>query len=181
MATRKLFVPPTSSCIEEFEGWHHETETWQGLNDLEKDKQGPAIYLSLNEKIRKMCSDIKVKDLNSEDGMDILIKTLKSLFSKVTNQAAYFAYNKFELFKRPVDLNIVDFINEFERLYNNMEQYEIELPKGVLASRLLKSADIAEDKQQLAIATLTSFSYDCMKKQMKAIYDTISRKVLQHQ
>ena len=59
--------------------------------DFEKDKQGPAIYLSLNEKIRKMCSDIKVKDLNNEDGMNILLKKLRSLFSKDTNQAAYLA------------------------------------------------------------------------------------------
>ena len=30
------------------------------------------------------------------------------------------------------------------------------------------------DKQQLARATVTSFSYDCMKIQLKAIYDSIS-------
>ena len=78
-------------CIEEFEDWLHETEIWQCLTDLEKDKQGPAIYLSLNEKIRKTCSNIKVKDLNNEDGVDILIKKLTSLFSKDANQATYFA------------------------------------------------------------------------------------------
>ena len=59
--------------------------------DFKKDKQGPAIYLSLNEKIRKTCSDIKVKDLNNEDGVNILLKKLRSLFSKDTNQAAYLA------------------------------------------------------------------------------------------
>ena len=133
--------------------------------------------MSLNEKIKKTCSDIKVKDLNSEDGVDILIKKLKSLFSKDTNQAAYLAY-KFESLKRPVDRNISDFINEFERLYNNNKKYEIELPAGVLAYRLLKSADIAEDKQQLARATMTSFSYDCMKKQLKAIYESISQECI---
>ena len=72
------------------------------MTDLEKDKQGPAIYLSLDEKIRKTCSDIKVKDLNSDDGVDILINKLKSLFAKDSNQAAYLAYDKFETFKRPI-------------------------------------------------------------------------------
>ena len=33
----------------------------------------------------------------------------------------------------------------------------MELPTGVLACRLLKSADIAEDKQQLAGGTMTYF------------------------
>ena len=174
MATRKLFVPPNLNCIEEFEDWLHETEIWQCLTDLEKNKQGPAIYLSLDEKIRKTCSDIKVKDLNSDDGVNILINKLKSLFAKDSNQAAYLAYDKFETFKRPVDMNIVDFINEFERLYNNIKKYDMELPTGVLAYRLLKSADISEDKQQLARATLPEFSYECMKRQLKAIYDNLS-------
>ena len=100
MATRKLFVPPNLRSIEEFEDWLHETEIWQCLTDLEKDKQDPAIYLSLDEKIRKTCSDIKVKDLNSDDGVDILINKLKSLFAKDSNQAAYLAYDKFENFKK---------------------------------------------------------------------------------
>ena len=105
--------------------------------------------MSLNQKIRKTYADIKVKDLNIEDDVDILIKKLKSLFSKDTNQAVYLDYDKFESFKRPVDMNIVDFINEFERLYNNIKKYEMELPTKVLAYRLLKCADIAEDKQHL--------------------------------
>ena len=54
----------------------NETEIWQCFTDLDKDKQGPTIYLSLDEKIRKTCSDIKVKDLNSENGMDILVNML---------------------------------------------------------------------------------------------------------
>ena len=72
-------------------------------------------------------------------------------------------------------INLIDFINEFERLYNNIKKYEMELPTGVLAYRLLKSAEISEDKQQLARATITSFSYDCMKRQLKTIYDNLSQ------
>ena len=44
----------------------------------------------------------------------------------------------------------------------------------MLAYRLLKSVDISEDKQQLARATMSSFTYDDMKKQLKAIYDSLS-------
>ena len=84
MATRKLFVPPTLSCIEEFECWLHETEIWHCLTDLENEKQGLAIYFSLNEKIRKTCSDIKVKERNSEDGVNILIKKLLKLYFQRT-------------------------------------------------------------------------------------------------
>ena len=117
---------------------------------MDKDKQGPAVYLSLDEKIRKTCSDIKVKDLNSEIGVDILVNKWKPLFAKDINQAVYLAYDKFGTFKRPIDMSMVDFIHEFERLNNNIKKYEMELPAGVLTYRLLISEEISEDKQQLS-------------------------------
>ena len=53
----------------------------------------------------------------------------------------------------------------------------MELPTALLAYRLLKSAEISEDKQQFARATLTSFSYECIKRQLKAIYDNLSQEI----
>ena len=41
----------------------------------------------------------------------------------------------------------------------------------------MKSEDISEDKQQLARATLPEFSYECMKRQLKAIYDNLSQEI----
>ena len=136
---------------------------------MDKDEQGPTIYLSLDEKIRKTCSDIKVKNLNSEHGVDILVNKLKSLFAKDIDQADYLAYDKFETFKRPSDTSIVDFIQEFERLYNNIKMYEMELPKKLSDLKIVKKEEISEDEQHLARATLTSFSHECMMRQLKAI------------
>ena len=96
--------------------------------------------------------------------MDISVNKLKSLFAKALIKQLIWPM-----------INLIDFINEFERLYNNIKKYVMELPTGVLAYRLLKSAEISEDKQQLARATITSFSYDCMKRQLKTIYDDLSQ------
>ena len=90
---------PNLRSIEEFEDWFHETKNWQCLTDLEKDKQSPAIYPSLDEKIKKTFSDIKVKDLNSDDGVDLLINNLKSLFAKDSNETAYLADDSLKLLK----------------------------------------------------------------------------------
>ena len=49
------------------------------------------------------------------------------------------------------------------------------LATGVLAYRLIKSVGISEDKIQLVRTTLPSLTYDCMKKQMKVIYNEISQ------
>ena len=71
-------------------------------------------------------------------------------------------------------MNIADFLNEFERLYNNIKKYDMELPKGELAYRQHIECRYTEDKQQVASATMSSFTYDDMKKQLKAIYGNLS-------
>ena len=80
----------------------------------------------LDENMRKTYCDIKIQDLNSDNGVNILLSKLKSLFAKEINQALFIAYGKFEMFKGPANKNIVDFINEFARLY---KIYDIQLLK----------------------------------------------------
>ena len=48
----------------------------------------------------------------------------------------------------------------------------MELPTGVLAYKVLKNANILNEKQQLIRATLTSLTYENMKKQLNAINDS---------
>ena len=79
MDSAKLFVPQRLSSTDDFEEWLYETEIKQCLTDLDMKKQGPIIYLSLEDNKRKTCSDIKVKDLNSDNDIDILMQQLKSL------------------------------------------------------------------------------------------------------
>ena len=67
-------------------------------------------------------------------------------------------------------MSITDFINEFERMYHKLKQHKLELPDGVLAYRLLKSAHLSEQHEQLARATLTELTYDNMKGQLKKVF-----------
>ena len=45
------------------------------------------------------------------------------------------AHDTSETFHRPRDISI-DYINEFERLYNQIKRNDMELPTGVLAYRV---------------------------------------------
>ena len=106
---------------------------WKCVTELDTKQQGPAIHLSLPCNIRQACIDITASSLNSENGLKILLDKIKSLYAKDIQSLAYIAYDKFETFHRPVEMNIVDYLNEFERLYNHIKQYDMELPTGVLA------------------------------------------------
>ena len=93
-----------------------------------------------------------------------MLDKIKSIYAKDIHPLAYMAYDKFETFHRPVEKSIVDYLNEFERLYNQIKHYDMELPTGVLAYRVLKNANITHEKQQLVRATLTLLTYENMKK-----------------
>ena len=66
-------------------------------------------------------------------------------------------------------MNVVDYINEFDRLHSRIVEKQMKLPDGVLAYRLLKSAHLSSERQILCRATITALTYENMKKQIKAI------------
>ena len=129
------------------------------------------IYLSLEGQARRLCSTIKIEELNAEDGVNKVISKLKEFYEKDAEQLAFDAYEKFEMFQRPVDMMIADYCNEFDIRYNVIKEKKMELPQGVLAYRLLKSANLSKEKQALVRATVNNLTYNDMKKQIRAVHD----------
>ena len=102
------------------------------------------------------CRDISVS-LNSENGLKFLLDKIKSLYAKDIHSLAYIAYNKFETFHRSDEMSIVDYFNESEPLFNQIKHCYMELPTGVLTYRVLKNANITQEKK-LVRGTLTSLT-----------------------
>ena len=172
MASKKIYNLPVLDQIEDIEDWLRELAIWQCVTDLEPKMQGPVVFLSLPDKIRKSCNDASVQDLNKDNGVDAVIHKIKSLYAKDMNALAFMAYDKFENFRRSDDMNIIDYINEFERLNIQIKHFEMELSTGVLAYKVLKNANLSNEKQQLIRATVVSLTYENMKKQLEAIFDS---------
>ena len=99
------------------------------------------------------------------------------MYAKDINALAYMAYDQFENFKRPDEMTIVDYIKEVERLNNKIRQFDIVLPTGVLAYKVLNNANISSKKKQLIRATVVTLTYVNMTKQLKAIYDSSGNSV----
>ena len=68
-----------------------------------------------------------------------------------------------QVFHRPSNMTTVDYLNEFEGLYNSIKCYDMKLATGVLAYHVLKNANISSEKQQPIRATLTLLAYECIK------------------
>ena len=72
---QKYGLPPFSEDAD-FKQWLYELELWRLVTDLSKEKQGPALFLSLNGKVRQACESLSKEELNKEDGLDNLVKKL---------------------------------------------------------------------------------------------------------
>ena len=99
-----------------------------------KKQQGPVTYLSLPDKIRNSCRDVTVSELNKDDGLNLLINKLEKLYVKDSKASAYLAYEKFESFQCPTDMNIIDYLNEFERLYYDIQRYDLTIRSTCISS-----------------------------------------------
>ena len=151
MASKKIYSPSILEQIEEIEEWLREIEIWQCVTALEENKQGPVVYLSLPDKIRKTCNDISVANLNKDNGLKVLIAKIKSLYAKDLNALAFMAYDRFESFKRPDDMSIIDYINEFENLNNRIGKFDMVL-QNIDFSRMDANGIDVIPKQNMVVA-----------------------------
>jgi hypothetical protein len=164
-------TPPALSKSSSYENWNKEIKVWQKLTDIIVSKQGPAILLSLEGKARDAILELDIDEIAADGGVKKIIDKLDSIFFKDKAQTAYDAYDKFERFQRPHDMDINNYVNEFERLLSKTRAYGTIMSADILAYRLLKSANISENHQQLARATITGdLTYESMKKQLKRIF-----------
>ena len=164
--------PPKLKDGDDYDEWAREIEIWQMVTDVPVEKQGALIYLSLEGQARECCKSVETAKLKGENGVAELLTKLKELFAKDSEQAAFQAYEQFETFMRPEGMGMVDFINEWERRYAKIKEKQMELPDGVLAYRLLKSANISEIKQTMVRTSIGKLGVDDVKKQLKAVNDT---------
>ena len=115
--------------------WRNEISMWQLVTDVDQKKQALAVTLCLRGRAREAALEIKAEELNTNDGMKILLTKLDSVFQKDSIDLAYEAYTLFEQCKRHESTSITDHIVEFERKYNQIQKYKMVLPEPVLASR----------------------------------------------
>lgn len=167
---RDFKAPPPMRQDLPYSEWKHEVQVWKAFTNIEPRKQGPAVFLSLTGSARDAAHEIPVDTLDSDTGLNVLLGKLDELFLKDEDNAAFEAYDTFERYERPNGMSVFEYINTFERLYQKAKHFKLELSDGVLAYRLLRSANLSDTHQQLARATLPALTYTNMQAQIKKIF-----------
>ena len=66
-------------------------------------------------------------------------------------------------------MNINDYILEFEHLNDKMLQFNLKLPDNILCFKLLKSASLQNNEEQMALTLASDLKYESMKLALKRI------------
>ena len=161
-------TPPVLTDEGCYQTWVRDVKVWRMLTELKKEKHGPAIYLSLSGKSRDAVSSIEPDDIGKVDGADKIIAKLDEVFLKDKTTRSYLAFKAFYNYRRTSGMPITEFVVGFEKHNNEMKKYEMTLPDSVLAFMMLIAANIEDDMEKLARATVTELKYDTMKDMRKS-------------
>lgn len=80
------------------------------------------------------------------------------------------AYKIFDAFKITENMNISDYILEFDKPYNKAKKYEMALPEAILAFKILDNAGLSSQEKQLDLTACTDLQYKSMKSALQRIF-----------
>ena len=103
-ATSSFKTPPALSKSSSYENWKKELKVWEKLTEVDEKKRGLTVLLSLEGKAKDAVLELDIDSLSEKDGLKLLTKKLDSLYLKDKAQMAYGAYDKFEKFRRPIEI-----------------------------------------------------------------------------
>lgn len=163
--------PPFDKHKDDYSKWKKKLSLWQAITDIEKNKQGGLITLRLDDETQELVLEsIDTAELTGEEGAKKVTDYLDKLFQKDKLKTEFEMYEEFEQYKRPYDLKMSEYINEFERRWKKTNSKGTQLSQNVLAYRLLKSANLTEENERLLKATVKEMTYDGVKDQLKKIF-----------
>ena len=99
---------------------------------------------------------------------------MDSIYKKDELLKKYEALEAFETYKCSSNTSMKEFLNEFTRRYNKTKSFGSEMSDDILAYRLLTSANLPQQKEQPAKATISDLKFDAMKDKLKKIFGDLS-------
>ena len=160
MTTR--ISPPSFHKDKSYELYRQELLAWSVISELDKEKAGIAIALSLPDSdpsmIReKVFSQISIEELKQENGLDILIAFLDRHLAKDDLSDCLQKFEDFDAFSRNGSQSINEYIAMFDDKYRKLERKKIRLPSEILAFKLLRNSKISDEEKMLV---LTGMDYE---------------------
>lgn len=166
------YVPPPSLSGKSYEQYSTELELWESITDVVKTKQAGTVAFSLPEdhesRIReKVFNEIKLSDLNKDDGLKTLKDFMDKLLKKDDLTDRWLKYDDFDECKRTDGQSVDEFIVMFDEKYNKVKKGGSKIPEDILAFMMLKRARLTKEERLLVVSGMDYSKKDELYQQAK--------------
>ena len=174
-ATYNASPPLLSKYETKYKDWKRLVHCWSKICGLPKTEQASALLLSLDGKALDAALQVPENELDQENGIQTLLDRLDKLYVKDELSEEFHALESFESYRRPDNLSIRDFLQEFDKKHYRIKNHAITMSANLLGYRLIKAANLTPDKEQLIKATVTTLKYEEVKDKMLKIFSDDSK------
>ena len=167
--------PPVLDDHINYEDWTKDLNVWKLFTNTPAAKQGPRLYLSLKGTAKTLARKIPIEQISADTGFNTIIAKLDEHFKKDKTQLAYIKLEEFETYRRKPDTSIKEYIQQFEELNEKIIEYDMKLPDGVVAYKLLHHANLGTTELNLIKATMSELTYKEIKDKLQKIFTDETR------
>lgn len=153
--------------------WKKEMTIWEKTNiirGVDKSVLAGELFESLQGKARAtVLSELEIDSILCDDGVKNICDKLDEFFDGNQVQNAFQAHDELLKFRRSPNMNLEEFLVEFQIKNNKVKASGTALSDGVLAYALLDCANLSEKRTELVKATCDVFNFKTVKKQLEKI------------
>ena len=168
MTSSKKTLPKFNEKMS-YSAWTNKVKMWEIVTSVDKKERVIIVLLDAlegNVKAEKAVQDLRVEELNTTDGTNILSNKLDVVFKSEKVDEACNAYPKFITFQKHSEMTMTDIV-EYEHLYCAMVEHDMQLPDNVQALKLL---DLSEDDRKLVLASANDIKIPTMQSALKCLF-----------
>ena len=145
-------VPSFQDDSDIYESWRKDVERWCLLSNLTPAKKALQVHFALTGKAKIASNQIP----NDELTITLLLEKLDEIYMPDKVHRIVNIFHEMYSLKKDPDMNINEYICEFQQKYYRFQEVDGELPDKVLACMLLSSCQLTEDKNQIVKTGLPS-------------------------
>ena len=172
--------PPDLKSAKNYECFKNELQLWMRLTAIDKEKQAGCVALTLPndcpfaKDIRtKVLEKLTVEQLSAPDGMTSLLKVLDDELQQPEIQQAVEDWDLLESRTKSDSESVDEFITDFERLVNRVENKGAILPACVKAFMMLKRIELSHEERLVILSKLDFDKKDNLFNDLKKFFEIV--------
>ena len=169
-------LPTDPSTATNYAIWRQEAVIWKKLTALPREKHGLALqYVCRSDvRIQEAVVNIDTTEVECDKGFEIVINTLDQLFNYNEKEQEVKFYDRFQELKRKGGQTVLDLINEFDFLLQEIQKFGNKINESQLALKLINAANLTETQCEIIKATSGLLDYGLVKATMKRTYGSLT-------